>query len=132
MKTLSYGRRLGLSEIGRLPIAQRAFIKEWLTVNFCDEDNFCCELSERADGGLDLEDPDESVGGESEFGVHVLDDEGGKGAFFVLLFEPMPEGCIFDQQKELEAALVIEGEICDVQPEYTELIAQIVDLIPQL
>ena len=84
---LRYVERLGLRGIGALGQEQRVQIEDWLRVNFCDEDSFNCTLSQLPDGGLLLEDPDESVGGEEEFGVHRLEDAAGAPAFFVALFE---------------------------------------------
>lgn len=129
---LRYVERLGLRGIGALGQEQRVQIEDWLRVNFCDEDSFNCTLSQLPDGGLLLEDPDESVGGEEEFGVHRLEDAAGAPAFFVALFEPLTQGFIFDQKQHKEAAQVVEGKITDVVEGYQSAIEAICQLVPGL
>jgi len=129
---LRYAGRLELRGLGALGDEQRAPIEDWLRVNFCDDESFNCTLSQLPDGGLLLEDPEESVGGEEEFGVHRLEDAAGAPAFLVVLFEPLPQGFIFDQKQHKEAAQVIEGKITDVAEGYQSAIEAIRDLVPGL
>lgn len=129
---LRYAGRLELRGLGALEKEERAQIEDWLRVNFCDDDSFSCTLSGLPDGGLLLEDPEETVGGAEEFGVHRLEDAAGTPAFFVALFEPLPQGFIFDRKQRREAAQVIEGRITDVAEGYQSAIQAICDLVPGL
>jgi len=128
--TLRRGETLALRDIGRLEPKERQHVQTWLKRNFCKADNYGCKLSVLADGGLHLEDPDDSVGGAEEFKVHLIDLDDGTPAFLAVMFVGGSEGSLYDRRKRRVAALAIEGELAEIGADYEDLAPELSRLVP--
>lgn len=127
---LQRGESLALRDVGRLEPKERQHVQTWLKRNFCKADNFGCKLSVLHDGGLHLDDPDDSVGGAGEFKVHTIDLADGTPAFLAVMFVGGSEGSVYDRRKRRVAALAIEGELSEIGADYDDLAPALSRLIP--